>query len=403
MGVVNATGPGAAHALRSEFDQGTKQADSSEIEVVKLNRLWKIGGDSESEQELFGVITDIAVDAGGNVFLLDLQLSEVKVFSPEGEYSRTIGREGEGPGEFRSPRKLFFTPHEKLCVLQSMPTRLSLFDPEGQYLGDLNLPSLKDGGFQYVIRANQRGGTMVVQGIQTQMGEGLMDQISRVTSFNQIESELIDLARATRHIDFANMKIREIEADPLRWTIGPNGLVYLSNDYDYEIEILHPDGTFVRKVERDYPHRTRSKEEIDEVRAYFARGGGAQGATIEVEEHHRDIEWFEIADNGSIWVLNSRGVDAPQGSGVIGTFDLFDVKGRYTGQIQLQGEGNLRRDRCYLKGGRFYVVTQYEPTFRSWSARAGQSASSEDDDTEESEDLEPMAIICYEIPEGLVN
>ena len=46
----------------------------------------------------FGVIGAITTDAASNVYLLDRQLAEVKVFSPDGDYLRTIGHEGEEMG-----------------------------------------------------------------------------------------------------------------------------------------------------------------------------------------------------------------------------------------------------------------------------------------------------------------
>ena len=79
-------------------------------ETVGLTELWRIGGDTDDDAEFFGVLSQITTDEAGNVYLLDRQLTEVKVFSPDGEYLNTIGREGEGPGEFRRPSDLFITP-----------------------------------------------------------------------------------------------------------------------------------------------------------------------------------------------------------------------------------------------------------------------------------------------------
>ena len=64
--------------------------------TLKLEEEWRIGG--EDDEEIFGVITDIITDDDGNVYMLDAQLNEIKVYSEDGEYLRTIGREGEGTG-----------------------------------------------------------------------------------------------------------------------------------------------------------------------------------------------------------------------------------------------------------------------------------------------------------------
>ena len=64
------------------------------------------------------MIAQIATGPEGDIYLLDQQLTEVKVFSRAGDYLRTIGREGEGPGEFRRPGDMFLLPDGNVGVLQ---------------------------------------------------------------------------------------------------------------------------------------------------------------------------------------------------------------------------------------------------------------------------------------------
>jgi hypothetical protein len=95
----------------------------------KLNELWRIGGDTDDEDEFFGVISQIQTDDAGNLYLLDSQLNQVKIFDPDGGFIREIGREGEGPGEFRGPTSMFFTRDGKVAVLQLAPGKIVLLTP----------------------------------------------------------------------------------------------------------------------------------------------------------------------------------------------------------------------------------------------------------------------------------
>ncbi len=54
--------------------------------------------------EMFGSIADIDVDADGNMYVLDSQFNEVRVYSAEGTFQYAIGRMGQGPNEFTAPR-----------------------------------------------------------------------------------------------------------------------------------------------------------------------------------------------------------------------------------------------------------------------------------------------------------
>ncbi|MCH7549062.1 MAG: DUF1800 family protein [Candidatus Krumholzibacteriota bacterium] len=70
---------------------------------IELEELWRRGG--EDDDILFGRVGQVLSDKSGEIYLLDTQLSEIVVLSASGEYLRTIGREGEGPGEFERPRR----------------------------------------------------------------------------------------------------------------------------------------------------------------------------------------------------------------------------------------------------------------------------------------------------------
>ncbi len=76
----------------------------------------------------------IDVDADGNIWLVDRRLHQMLVVSPKGEVLRTIGRNGEGPGEFRGPRGLGIRGN-RVYVLDNVHG-VQVFDMEGDYLGE---------------------------------------------------------------------------------------------------------------------------------------------------------------------------------------------------------------------------------------------------------------------------
>jgi len=75
---------------------------SGGTQTMHLEEIWRVGGEDD-EETVFGIINKVLIDDANNIYLLDAQLSEISVFSPEGELINTLGREGEGPGEFRGP------------------------------------------------------------------------------------------------------------------------------------------------------------------------------------------------------------------------------------------------------------------------------------------------------------
>lgn len=359
-----------------------------------LEELWRAGGD-EADDLLFGLITDVAVDAEGNSYVLDKQLAEITVFSPGGELLRRFGREGEGPGEFRQPHTLFFTPNSELCVAQSMPLRWSLLDEKGNYLGGLPLPEGNPGYSRSLGSPLCRGQALLMVHFQSQVLDGVMDQSSRLISADFSGRELHEYARWDRRMDFAKMIIRERETDPVRWTLGADGRVYVNPNHDYVIEVFGPDGRSERVITREFEQRMRSKAEMRAVNDHYLRGGGMDGVELEIMETVRDIDMMHVTDDGILWVRNSRSRESEH-SGSLGVWDLIDPEGRHTGQIELLGQALPNQDRVLIRGDRIFVLRQFADAKRAW--QAAFTTPPEDSDEDDLDAAESMSILCYRIP-----
>lgn len=225
---------------------GNSDTPTQSVAVVQLEKLWEIGVSSEADEELFGVIADIAVDESGRVYLFDLQLEEIKVFSSTGEYVRTIGRPGEGPGDFSAARSFFLLPDAKLCLIQDHPLRMTLFDLQGNPAGQLRpLEAIGDGD-HFLPNAVSRGGILVVASYDNVTGKGVVDQIRRVVRVDFDGNEVAEFLRNVRRIDYALKLIKEKETNPFRWTVGPEGRIYVNPSFDYHVELWSPDGELLR-------------------------------------------------------------------------------------------------------------------------------------------------------------
>ena len=80
----------------------TSPADRPAAEVVVEGRGVLL---SDADVDL-SIPVSVDIDGGGNLWVVDRRLNRVLVVSPDGEVLRTVGRNGEGPGEFRAPRGL---------------------------------------------------------------------------------------------------------------------------------------------------------------------------------------------------------------------------------------------------------------------------------------------------------
>ena len=76
----------------------------------------------------------------GDWVLADQMLGELKVFDSTGRWRQTIGRRGEGPGEFSWPLSLAVTSDGLLAVLDRSLNRVSYFERAGAVVSDWLAP-----------------------------------------------------------------------------------------------------------------------------------------------------------------------------------------------------------------------------------------------------------------------
>jgi len=361
--------------------------------VVAAKELWRAGGESD-EEIMFGVISQITSDTQGNVYLLDAQLNQVFIFSPNGEPIRSIGREGEGPGEFQRPSDLFLTADGNVAVMQRMPGRIVLLTPEGDPLGNMSVPEPPDGGMQLFAGGRLAGEHVVLNANRFARRDDGFDTITSLFSVDRSGNLVSTYFEKRDSGNFANMVFDEkkMGLGALVWNVSRDGRVFTSDQFDgYRFQVWDPKGAPERVVEREYLSRKRSTEEMKRYAPVvrIQQGDRAQSPEVKASETDRDIQQFYPRENGEVWVLSSKGAfSAPEGA--IASFDVFDQAGRFTHQLTLNGNGDYAEDGFYVVGDRFYVVTGLRSARRAMFG-AGEGAE------DQGEEGEPMMLICYEL------
>lgn len=89
----------------------------------------------EAEEAPLTSVLAAVPDDDGNLFVLDQGHKSVLVFGPDGSLIQTIGREGEGPGEFRRPWQVGLIG-DTLWVIDAVGDRVSLFHKRGGHVAD---------------------------------------------------------------------------------------------------------------------------------------------------------------------------------------------------------------------------------------------------------------------------
>lgn len=356
--------------------------------TLEPREMWRIGGESEADEELLGRILEILVDDAGNTYLLDNQLVEVKVFDKDGRCLRTIGREGEGPGEFRIPIGMLM-PGRRLAVIQGMPSRIVVFDLEGNALPDLPIPGL--GAFGLISQARVCGENLMMERADISMADGKISTEQKVCRVGPDGEILATFSEHTTEVNSASMTLGGASDTPT-WEVAPDGTLFLSREYDeYEIEVFGADNRLARVISREYESRKRDPEDIAKIEGQFERARATGVNTeIEVEEWDRDIVHIEVRDGGDLWIVSSRSAQDSRKGGMLGSFEVFDGDGRYVRNIAFAVDYNRDRDSWKVRGNRLYLLKE------SLNAALSAFAPSSAEYREEDEELRPLEVVCYE-------
>ena len=104
--------------------------ENAEIKIVQD---LKIGVPEGDQEYLFTEIADLAVDDDGNIYAIDLKGDDVRVFDRNGHFLRTVGRPGQGPGEFSGAGNLHVSSNGEIMVTSEGSRSIKYFAPTGQY------------------------------------------------------------------------------------------------------------------------------------------------------------------------------------------------------------------------------------------------------------------------------
>ncbi len=334
-----------------------------------LQEQWRAG--PEGDGFLFGSLVDLAVDEAGNTYLLDYQQQETYVFDPAGKFLFVRGRQGEGPGETTMAGNLLLGP-DRFGLLNRFPAQIVWLDSQGDPAGSVQ-PFFPEGqeGFLGSWFGRLRHGRIVLA-----MTRSIFD--------GQIKANLdilagcsFDGALTTVYVDFGETLNRRDSSDgvvdegrmydPLvgRWDLDEKGRLWIAPERDrYLLRVYDASGAPVLEVTREFAGPPRTPAARKKVRQSLEKKWRKSGLPIAVGDHAPCIGSLWIMENPwgtEVWVESSAS-HHDLGPGVMVRYDLFNLDGEFTHQVDIVGDGDPLFDKWYLVGkNRLLMVRNASP------------------------------------------
>jgi hypothetical protein len=317
-----------------------------------------IGELDGDEAYLFGNVRGLDVDSSGRIWVVDGQAAELRLYSPEGRHLRTIGRRGEGPGEFLDPDIVRIRDDGSLLVRDQRNARFSILGSDGEHLGGWPIA----GGFSTSSPFHLTDGGSVLNPALRNRGADISEWRMGLVRYGP-DGEVRDtldlptrgyrpptlIARSEQSASSTGVPFTPQEM----WTVTPDGSFVFGLSSGYRVEKHDPEGP-VLAVEREAPLPPVLPDEARNERERIIRNFRArfpdwrwQGPDVPgVKPAFRNLL---PGRDGTVWVLrftlgkeeDDPDWDADRPDQALPTrwvepmvFDVFDGEGRYLGPVK---------------------------------------------------------------------
>lgn len=265
-----------------------------------------IGVESGDAEYILGWPVSPTYTPHGNIAILDRMKHAAFIYTPEGEFIRTIGQEGSGPGEFHLPSSLAFYSDGRLLIGDQ--DGIALFDSSYELMETMTWPLLTPS----IVSALDSGGFIGTESSPRMEEDGLFvvstlvrwdgEQEPSVEYFTvEFEWDVDDNV-----IDFTKSRGRSYLSCAAR-----SGRVFYSQSSidKFVIHGCEPDGTHFLLIEDDNVHRIRKTE--DELQAELEAlyslvnsmtGGSPRPFEVKLDPYKSIIRDMFIIDEEMLWV-----------------------------------------------------------------------------------------------------
>lgn len=340
--------------------------------VATLVEELSIGVADGEEQFMLGDIADLAIGRDGSIYAFDRQVPVIRHYDVNGRYLGSIGRRGQGPGEYLSVSGLAITPDGRLLVWDTGNWRTNVYAADGAYLMQWSTPSGSTGATATFSRALMvdTAGTVITRRFLFNRRD-FMDRPTVWMRYSPA-GRLVDTLRAPASAkQSATLRATSGPASTtLEVPFAPRRLAAMSplggfvagypDRYAFEIHVAGRPIVSVRRDVTPEPvtrvERTTRRREVEDRMRQTDPTWTWNGPDIpESKPSYADLQ---VGLDGRIWVSLVPEVSQRIGSvsnGGIGTgaprrpapverptapprpalYDVFEPDGRYLGQVQV--------------------------------------------------------------------
>lgn len=323
---------GPDHASPGLWEENPERRWSLEEEL-------RIGLVEGPPEYVFGRIRNLIPAGDGGVWVYDQQAVELRRFDEDGNHVLSVGRSGEGPGEFSGNACAHPGADGEIWV--ETETDWHRFDKSGELVGTFRTPStlacgvrawLPDG--RYLVAGggfDRESGVFQEYFVVLEWTDGAMIPVDTLEAPDVPEPETITFvnesgrSRSVRRIPFVHAPGWRLEEGGWFWVWDGGG--------EYELRLQSLRGDTIRRISRPYtPIRIEGDVRRRAIEAFDRPGWRAETEfePSSVPEVYPPFSTARLAADGSVWVRRQVGENER-------SWDVFSEEDRLLGRIDMPG------------------------------------------------------------------
>ena len=327
-----------------------------------------IGEVEGDENYMFGRGIAFNTDDEGNFYVSDYDTHRILKYDSEGKYLLAIGREGQGPGEFRSLSVARFDKDNNFYITDAPNRRISFFDKEGKYLRQIRMTE------RYINPYINSKGSILANKWDMTQDDNVQKQISLYGLFDdefnlvaelfkdEIETPMPTGTDASSLGEFIAKAYSILAYRPqVIITLADNDYIYMGYPDKYEINVYTPEGKLTRIISRDYnplPVSEKDKESYIKIVSESLQSPIFPDdikkkalEKIKYPKYKPAYQSFTLMENGWLTVI----IESVEDEYTL--FDIFDQEGQYIAHFKtsIPAEG-IMSGLLFFKNGKAYSV-----------------------------------------------
>ena len=308
-------------------------------------------GNEEDDNYYFYRGFDFVVDAAGNIYIFDRADFRIQKFDMNGKYIQTIGRRGQGPGEFQDLFARLFLDSEGNLYVKGR-RKIQKFNRQGEFENSIPLKmNISDFG---VI-----GKDIILGKTTSNSPNGRMTEIALLNpegeKFTSLTSQFNPRPDVGTSFVFSHPY-----GNRLYFCAYDKDLGIFGKSSEYKLFFMNSSGETIYVIEKEELPEKMSQEERnkpfdDLIVAYKKRGLKIDKGELEKISNLTEYKPFFMGimrdDVGNIYVMKTESITTKVRETLC---DLFNKEGHYLYKVKMPLIRELPGPRVVIKNGFFY-------------------------------------------------